>query len=103
MSTNGRGKRPSPLSEHALRQLIRVAIDKGYYREFLHHPERNISVDDCLHGLERDGWKLVKVEWSEKCQNFRYEILTCDVESDELTLIVEAFASDKRIEFITAW
>ena len=33
-------KHPHSLNEHALRQLIRVAIDKGYYREHLHHPEK---------------------------------------------------------------
>ena len=80
-----------------------MAMDRGYYREFLHHPERNISVDDVLHGVERSDWALAGAEWHERSRNYRYKIRTCDVEGDELTLIVEVFPADKRVEFITAW
>jgi hypothetical protein len=104
MSTGGRDKRPLPLSENALRQLIRVAIEKGYYTESLHHPERNISVDDVLHGVERSDWTLVGIpEWVEGSSCYRYRISTVDIEGEELTLILSAYPAEKRIGFITAW
>lgn len=104
MSISSQDERPSPLNDNALRQLIRVAIDKGYYTESLHHPERNISVDDVLHGVDRDDWSLVgNPEWHENSRSYRYRILTVDVEGDELTVIVEAHPEETRIAIITAW
>jgi hypothetical protein len=104
MSTGSRDKRPSPLSENALRQLIHVALEKGYYTESLHHPERNISEDDIIHGVERSDWMLVgNPDWIENGGNYRYQICTVDIEGDELTIIIAAFPGEKRIEFITAW
>ena len=104
MSTGSRDKRPSPLNENALRQLIRVAIEKGYYTESLHHPERNISVDDVLHGVERSDWTLVGIpEWFEIFRSYRYQIRTVDIEGDDLTIIIAAYPEEKRIEFVTAW
>ena len=104
MSTGSRDKRPSPLNENALRQLIRVALDKGYYTESLHHPERNISEDDIIHGVERSDWTLVGIpEWVESSYCYRYRICTVDIEGEELTLILAAYPVEKRVEFITAW
>jgi hypothetical protein len=104
MSIGSRGKRPSPLSENALRQLIRTALDRGYYTESLHHPERNISEDDIIHGVERSDWTLVgNPEWFETFGSYRYQICTVDIEGDELTIIIAGFPDEKRIEFITAW
>jgi hypothetical protein len=101
MSPASRDERPSPLNENALRQFIRAAIEKGYYSESLHHPERNISVDDVLHGVERSDWNLVNVEW--RGSFYSYEICTVDIEGDELTIIVWAYPDQKRIELRTAW
>ena len=104
MSTSSRGKRPSPLSENALRQHIRVALERGYYTESLHHPERNISVEDVIHGIERSDWTLVgNPEWWEQNQTFKYRICTVDIDGDELTVILAAYPNEKRIEIITAW
>lgn len=104
MSSGSQHRRPSPLSENALRQLIRVAVDKGYYTESLHHPERNISVDDVLHGADRSDWTLIgEPEWDGSRKGYKFKILTVDIEGDELTLIVAAFPEEKRIEFVTAW
>jgi len=82
---------------------MRVALERGYYVEFLHHPERNITVDDLIHGSESDGWRFIKCTWHEERQRYRYKIKTTDIEGEELTLIVEAFPEYKRIQFITAW
>ncbi len=97
-------RRPNPLNEHALRQLIRVALYKGYYREYLHHPDRDISVDDVIHGLERSDWTLEEnPEWNDGNRTHRYKVCTVDIEGNELTLIVAAYPEEKRIEIITAW
>jgi hypothetical protein len=104
MSTGSQKQRPQALSEYALRHLIRVAITKGYYTESLHHPERNISEDDIIHGVERSDWTLVGIpEWFETFRSYRYQIRTVDIEGDELTIIIAAYPEEKRIEFVTAW
>src|SRR5258708_7504060 len=101
MSTGSRDKRPSPLNENALRQLIRVAIEKGYYTESLHHPERNISVDDVIHGVERSDWSLIgNPEWCQYRHTYKYQLSTVDIDGDELTIIIAGYSEGKRIEFI---
>jgi hypothetical protein len=98
------GSEKHPLHEHALRQLIRVALDKSYYREYLHHPDRDISHDDVIHGLERSDWTLEgNPEWNNGNRTYRYKICTVDIEGDELKLIISAYPDEKRIEIITAW
>jgi hypothetical protein len=106
MSTGSQDVRP--LSEHALRQLIRVAIDKGYYREHWHaendHPDRNISPDDVIHGLEREDWVLTKTpDYDPAHESYEYLIRTVDVEGDELHIKLAAFPDEKRFEVITRW
>jgi len=81
-----------------------VALEKGYYTESLHHPERNISIDDVIHGVEWDGWTLMgSPQWFEDRGCYRYRIRTVDIEGDELTIIIAAFPGEKRVGFITAW
>ena len=102
--SSGSERHPNPLNEHALRQLIRVALDKSYYREHLHHPERNISVDDVIHGLDRSDWTLAaNPQWDEWYRSYKYQICTVDIEGDELTVVIAAYPEEKRIAIITAW
>ena len=101
-------KRPDPFSECELRQFIRIALDKGYFGETLHaesgHPERNITVDDVIHGLEREDWKLAKKpEYSDEHQSWKYLIRTVDIDGDELNVLIAAYPSSKRFEVITRW
>ena len=104
-----REKRPtSPLTETALRHLIQTAIAKGYVRETPHaenfHPERNLSIDDVLHGLERKDWVLAKPpNYDEEHGSWEYLIKTVDVEGQELHIKLAAYPGDKRIEIITRW
>jgi hypothetical protein len=96
------------LSERALRQLISVALDKNYFRERWHaeheHPERNISTDDVIHGLERKDWTLAESpNLDEEHHNYEYLIRTADIEGDELHIKVAAFPSLARFEVITRW
>jgi hypothetical protein len=108
MSSGSQDKRPAPLSEHALRILIRVALERGYYREVVHaedhHPERNISADDVIYGLEREDWTLAKApNYDTSHQSWEYLINTVDIEGDELNLKIAAFPNEKRFEVITRW
>lgn len=96
------------MSPKALREFIAKAMEKGYYRESFHasndHPERNISIDDVIHGLESTDWRLAKPPVFEEAYGDRkYLIKTKDVEGDELHIVVAAIVVDGRIEVITRW
>jgi hypothetical protein len=109
MSKSSEDRRPSPLSERALRQLIRTAIDKSYYCESIHaendHLERSIDANDVLHGLERDDWVIEGTpEWvGNPHNNWKYLIKTVDIEGNELHIVVAAIPSYRRFEVITRW
>ena len=108
MSTGRRNKRTAPLAGNALRELIRVALEKGYYTESLHsandHPERNISPDYIIHGLERSDWELAKdPNWDDEHASYEYLIRTADIEGEELTIKLAIYPEEKRIKVITAW
>jgi len=108
MSTTGPGQRTRPLNENALRQHVRIALERGYYRETSHaehgHPERNLSVDDVIHGLERKDWVLIgDPSYDEQHRTWEYLIRTVDVEGRELHLKIAAVTADRRIEIITRW
>jgi hypothetical protein len=108
MSKPDKLERPAPLGENALRQHIRTALEKGYYRETPHaekdHPERNLSVDDVIHGLERRDWTLERApNYDDKHQGWEYLIKTVDLEGDEMHIKLCAYPTDKRIVIITRW
>jgi hypothetical protein len=108
MSIHGKAPQPPCLSLEALRALVRSAVDKGYYRECFHaehdHPERNISADDVLHGLDRDDWTLDRQpEWQEEYRNWKYLIKTVDIEGEELHILIAAMPDYCRFEVITRW
>lgn len=102
------GKPEDPLSEHALRQLIRVALDNGYFGESPHatddHPERGLSIDDVIHGLDREDWAIEKApNYDGEYRSWEYLIRTVDIEGDELHIKIAAFPEYQRIEVITRW
>lgn len=108
MSSSGAKAKPAPLSEKGLRQLIGIALARGYIRETPHaeheHPERNLSIDDVIHGLERKDWTLsASPNWDDEHQSWEYLIGTTDIEGEELHIKVAAFPQDKRIAIVTRW
>jgi hypothetical protein len=108
MSTRGQGGRTSPLSEGGLRSLVQLALERGYYRETCHaehdHPERNISADDVIHGLERRDWKLAEApDYDEEFESWEYLVQTVDIEGDELHLKIAAYPDERRIAIISRW
>jgi len=108
MSSRRHEERPSPLNKNGLRNLIRVALTKGYYRESWHavhaHAERNISSDDVIHGLEHPDWAFAQPpNYDDGHGNWEYLIKTVDIEGEELHIKIAAFPSEKRFEVITRW
>jgi hypothetical protein len=108
MSTPKEKRPTSPLTETALRNLIQTATTKGYVRETPHaendHPERNLSIDDVIYGLERKDWVLAQApNYDTEHENWEYLIKTVDVEGCELHIKLAAYPGDKRVAIITRW
>jgi hypothetical protein len=111
MSTSDRTPkppRPPCLSETALRELVRYALEMSYYRECFHaehdHPERNISIEDVVYGLERDDWTLERhPEFDQEHNNWKYFIKTVDIEDELLIVLIRAVPEYRRFEVITRW
>lgn len=81
---------------------------RGYYRESFHaendHPERGLSTDDVVHGLECKDWTLAREpNYDEIHGNWEYLIRTVDIEGDDLHIKIAVVPETKRIEIITRW
>lgn len=100
-------KKAKPLSAIALRQFLRKALDRGWYRERF-HPKverafRNISDEDLVHGLELNTWIIEKTEPAKEEGLFRYTIRTADIEGVELHIVVLPFPGTQRFDIITKY
>lgn len=107
MSTTG--YRPPYLSEDELKALVRKALDEapGHTNETYHarfdHPERGITLDDVIHGLERD-WKYERMpEFNQDEWQWKYRIVTETVDGDDLTIIIAVDTANKCFEVLTRW
>jgi hypothetical protein len=107
MST--KGYRPPYLSEGDLKALVRRALDEapGQPNETYHarfdHPERGITLDDVIHGLERD-WKYERTpEFNEDEWQWKYRIVTETVDGDDLTIIIAVDTANRIFEVLTRW
>jgi len=88
--------------------LVRHAIENGFYKECFHaeyeHPERNLSIEDVICGLEREDWTLERPpEFDEDHKNWKYFIKTVDIEGEPLIILIKAIPDYKRFEVITRW
>jgi hypothetical protein len=104
------GYRPPCLSEANLKALVKDALeavpDHGNpetYHARYDHLERGLSLDDVIHGLERDWVYRRKPEFNEDAWQWKYRILTETVEGDELTIIIAVDTTDRSFEVITRW
>jgi hypothetical protein len=108
MSIPEKAPRPACPSEQAIRECITYALEKGYYRESDHaikdHPERNISIDDVIYGLERTDWTLDRPsEFDAERGEWKHYIKTVDIEGYELLIVLKIMPEYKRFEVITRW
>lgn len=94
-----------------LKELVNDALSpNGYFTESFHaardHSERNVSVDDVIHGLKFDGWTLKSSEFDDTHGRWKYKIKTEDVEGDELVIVFNCWRKERGkpcIKIITRW
>ncbi len=96
------------MAQSALKQYVKNALTRGFYRESFHaekgHPERELSIDDVLYGLDRKDWILARPpNYDDKHQTWEYLIRTVDIEGRELHIKIAVIPTHKRIEIITRW
>jgi hypothetical protein len=94
-----------PLSLASVRQYVKTALRKGYFKESFHaedeHQERCISTDDVIYGLEID-WAFERPAcW--KNNRWRYYIETETIDGDKLIVIIVLEPAEHRVEVISRW
>jgi hypothetical protein len=107
MST--KGYIPRHLNEAALRALLVDALDapelgtvETYHARF-DHLERGLSVDDVLHGLERE-WKFErKPEFNQDEWQWKYRIATESIDGDEIVIVIAVDTANRSFEVVTRW
>lgn len=92
------------MDEDDLRTAVQRIVVYGTYVECTHSSRdrayRNISDDDiqaCLTG----PWKLAGFEPSKIKRGWKYTVTGCDIEGDELSLVIDVNKELQRIEIIT--
>jgi hypothetical protein len=106
MST--KGYIPSSLTEKELRELIGNALEnrpgEGSLETFharFHHLERNLSLDDVIHGLQRP-WAFDRPpEFNRDEWQWKYRIATQSIDGDDLVIIVAVDTANRSFEVIT--
>jgi len=102
--------RPSCLSESELRALVQDALARApgpnnletFHARF-DHLERGISVDDVLHGLERNWTFKRPPEFNAEEWQWKYRIATETVDGDPLTIIIAVDTANRSFEVVTRW
>ena len=109
-----KGKRPKPLSRRELKKLVDEALAKGAYVgyeecqiETIHarfdHSERELDVNDVLHGLKRN-WESSKPDhFEEFFWQWHYIIETEDIEGEPLAVVVAVDSLNRSFEVVTRW
>ncbi|MGA7343660.1 MAG: hypothetical protein WBE72_06985 [Terracidiphilus sp.] len=101
---------PPHLDEAALKALLLEALNnppqvgsvETYHARF-DHLERGLSVDDVIHGLERD-WKfeadpkINKDEWQ-----WKYRIATESIDGDKIVIVIAVDTASRSFEVVTRW
>jgi hypothetical protein len=99
---------PKQLSESALRQIIKRAVEKEWLREAFHSEHerafRNVSDEDVMYGLERTDWVLAaSPDYDQNHKSWEYLIRTCDLDGIELHLKVVPNPDDGTVKVITKY
>ena len=108
MSSPEHAPRPPHLNEQQLREFVRRACERGFYKEGFHSEYeracRNISPDDIVYGLEREDWVLCgDPDYDDEFESWEYLIQTWDIEGEELHLKIAVSLEYQRFEVITKW
>ena len=102
--------RPPYLTESDLKALVLEALNhvpgqrnlETFHARF-HHLERGLSVDDVIHGLEREWTYERPPEFNETEWQWKYRLSTETVDGDPLTIILAVDTESRSFEVITRW
>jgi hypothetical protein len=104
------GRIPPPLDARALRTLVSEALENGpesgtpetYHARF-GHLERNLSVDDVIHGLER-SWTFDRPpEFNQGMWQWKYRIATESIDGDKMVIVIAVDTVNRSFEVVTRW
>jgi|SRR3954470_16326239 hypothetical protein len=103
------GTRPKPLSAVEVQKLVLEAICHESYSEShvtswharFDHPERMISIQDVLYGLEHK-WRSCRPEKFNQAEwQWKYRIKTTNLDDERLTIIIALDPRHQRFEVVT--
>lgn len=105
-----KGYAPPCLSEAELRALITDALEnrpneaanETYHARF-DHLERNLSMDDVIHGLERPWTFDRPPEFNKDEWQWKYRIATQSIDGDDLVIVVAVDTLNRSFEVVTRW
>ena len=107
MST--KGYIPKQLDEASLRKLILEALNNApdnspeTYHAKYHHPERGLSLDDVIHGLE-GPWTFDRPpEFNQDEWQWKYRIATESIDGDPIVIVVAVDTASRSFYVITRW
>lgn len=96
-----------PLDDDKLRAFLKGAIEDGDYTESFHsereHPEREVSIDDLLHGLQQRWHHFQAASFDARRDEWRYYLKTTDIEGETLHVIIAVSLRNRRFKVITKW
>ena len=103
------GYRPPSLSEDELKVLVRAALEtvpdncnETFHARF-DHLERGISLDDVVHGLERDWHFERPPKFNDNEWQWKYRIATQNIEGEFLLILIAVDTRNKSFEVVTRW
>jgi hypothetical protein len=101
--------RPKPLRTEEVQKVVIEAISHESFCEShvaswhtrFDHPERMISIQDVLYGLEHKWRSCGPEEFNESEWQWKYRIKTTDLDDQRLTIIVALDPKNKRFVVVT--
>lgn len=96
-----------PLPEDELRRFVADIFDEGIITIKAHAEEEAIAAkvewNDIRHGLKNVAWLLKKKEWNPDFREWKYTILTTDIEGVEFGIVVAVDRSKFRLSIVTVF
>jgi hypothetical protein len=101
---------PPHLNEAALKSLLVEALGavpalgtvETYHARF-DHLERGLSIDDVIHGLERDWEFERKPVFNQDEWQWKYYIATESIDGDALLIVIAVDTVNRSFEVVTRW
>lgn len=102
--------KPEHLSEADLKKLLLEALEdvpdwnspETFHARF-DHPERGLTTDDVIHGIEGDWTFERSPKFDEDNWQWRYFLAAESVDGDPITIIVAVDTSNRSFLVVTRW